>query len=162
MNDVAYALALGLAVVFAWAGAAKLASPKRTARAFRRLGVAPGLARVVPVLELALAAAIVVAPAAALGAAALLGAFTVVLARAEDGAGCACFGSASTTPASWVHVVRNGLLVAAALVASTATATVPSLAAALCAAGLATIAGLGLALADLRRRTGALLAVELP
>jgi hypothetical protein len=162
VNDVAYALALGVAAVFAWAGAGKLAAPKRARRAFRRLGVAPSLARVVPVVELALAAAIVVVPVTALAAAALLGAFTVVLARADDGVGCACFGSASTTPISWVHLARNALLIGASLAASTATPDVPALAAVLCATGVAIVGGLGLALADLKHRTGTVLTVDLP
>jgi hypothetical protein len=162
VNDVAYALALGLALVFAWAGAAKLRTPKRTARAFRRLGVPASFARVVPVVELALAVALVLAPVTALAAAALLVAFTVVLARADDAVGCACFGSASTAPAGPVHLLRNALLAAAALVAATATPAAPALAAVLCAAGIAAVGGLVLALADLKHRTGTVLVVELP
>jgi uncharacterized membrane protein YphA (DoxX/SURF4 family) len=162
MNGISYALALGLAAVFAVAGVGKLRHPARTARAFRSLHVPVVLAGVVPRLEVLLAAGIVVAPATALAAVVLLGGFSIVLARADDGVSCACFGSASTTPVSWVQQVRNGALAGVALVASTSTPTVPALAAVLVAAGIGALVALGLALAELHRRTGAVLAVRLP
>jgi hypothetical protein len=162
VNELAYALALGLAFVFAWAGIAKLRAPKRTARAFRALGVDPRFAQVLPAIELTLAVAIVVLPVTSLFAALLLGAFTVVIARANPGVGCACFGSASTAPLSWVQVVRNGLLIAVAIVASGSTPVVPGLAAILGAAGLAAIGALVLALAEMKRVTGTVFAMELP
>ena len=162
MTDVAYTLALGLAIVFAWAGVAKLLAPAATARSFAALGVPPRLARVVPFVELTLAAAMVLAPITAIAALVLLGVFTIVLVGADDGVRCACFGSASSEPVSWVQVVRNGFLAAAAAVASGATPRVPSLAAVLTTAGIAAIALLVLALADLKRKTGAVLALDLP
>lgn len=84
MDEVAYAAALALAAVFAWAGVAKLASRAATERAFRGLGlVAPrGFAVGVPATELALAAGLVVAPAeAAIAALAVLAGFTTFLVR---------------------------------------------------------------------------------
>lgn len=162
MNDVAYSLSVGLAVVFAWAGVTKLRAPRATARAFAALRVPPVLARVVPVLELVLAAALVVAPVSALAAVSLLVAFTMVLLRADDGVRCACFGSASDDPVSWVQILRNGLLAGAAVIASGATPVVPALAAALSAAGIAAICLLVLALAELKRATGHIFAVNLP
>jgi hypothetical protein len=162
MTDVAYTLAVGLALVFAWAGVAKLLAPRPTARSFAALGVPPGLARVVPYVELALAAGMVLAPITAIGALVLLGAFTIVLVGADDGVRCACFGSASSEPVSWVQVLRNGFLAAAAAVASGSTPRVPSLAAVLTTAGIAAIGLLVLALADLKRKTGAVLALDLP
>ena len=162
MTDVAYTLAVGLALVFAWAGVAKLLAPRPTARSFAALGVPPGLARVVPFVELGLAAGMVVAPITAIAALMLLGVFTIVLVGADDGVQCACFGRASSAPVSWVQVVRNGFLAAAAAVASSATPRVPSLAAVLTTAGIAAIALLVLALADLKRTTGAVLALDLP
>ena len=161
MTDVAYALSIGLALVFASAGVAKLRRPRPTARAFRALGVPDGLARVVPIVELALALGLVVAPITAVAAIALLVAFSVVLVRAEAGVRCACFGSASAEPVSWVQLVRNALLIVAAAIASTATPLVPALAAVLVAAGVAAIGLLVLALADVKRRTGALLVMDL-
>lgn len=162
MNELAYALAIGLALVFAWAGVAKLRAPKRTARAFRALGVDARFARIVPVIELTLAAAIVVVPVTTLFAALLLGAFTVVIARANPGVGCACFGSASTAPLSWVQVLRNGLLIAVAIMASSARPEALGLAAVLGAAGIAAIGALALALAEVKRVTGTVFAVEIP
>lgn len=162
MNDVAYSLSVGLAVVFAWAGVTKLRAPRATARAFTDLRVPPVLARVVPVLELMLAAALVVAPVSALAAVGLLAAFTVVLLRADDGVRCACFGSASSDPVSWVQILRNGLLAGAAVIASGATPVVPALAAVLTAAGIAAVCLLVLALAELKRAIGHVLAVDLP
>lgn len=162
MNDVSYALAIGLAVVFAWAGVAKLRAPRPTARAFAALGVPVVLARVVPFVELALALALVVAPISALAAVALLVAFTFVLLRADDGVRCACFGSASADPVSWVQILRNGLLAGAAVIASGAKPAIPSLAAVLTAAGLAAICLLVLALAELKRTTGHVLGLDLP
>ncbi len=162
MNDVSYALAVGLALVFAWAGIAKLRAPRVTARSFAALRVPPVLARVVPFIELGLAVALVLAPGTAIAAVGLLVAFTVVLLRADDGARCACFGSASSEPVSWVQILRNGLLAGAAVVASGATRVVPSLAAVLVVAGIAAIGLLVLALADLKRATGAVFTVDLP
>lgn len=160
MNGIAYCLAVGLAAVFAWAGVAKLRFPRRTRRAFRALNVDPTLARLVPMIELALALALVVAPRTGIVAVLLVGVFTVVLARADDGVSCACFGSASSEPVSWVQLVRNGMLAAAAGVAATARPVVPDLAAVLAAAGIAAIAVVVLSLADLKRRTGAVLRVR--
>lgn len=162
MNELAYALAIGVALVFAWAGIAKLRAPARTARAFRALGVDARFARVVPLIELTLAVAIVAVPVATLFAALLLGAFTVVIARANPGVGCACFGSASTAPLSWVQLVRNGLLIAAAIAACSARPELPGIAAVLGAAGLAAIGLLTLALAELKRVTGTIFAVDAP
>lgn len=162
MNDVAYSLSVGLAAVFAWAGVAKLRAPRPTARAFQALGVPRVLARVVPVVELALAGSLVVTPISAMGAVALLIAFTVVLLRADDGVRCACFGSASADPVSWVQILRNGLLAGAAVIASGATPVVPALAAVLTAAGIAAVSLLVLALAELKRTTGHVLAADLP
>jgi hypothetical protein len=162
MSDVAYALAIGLAATFAWAGVAKLRTPRRTARAFRALGVPATLARVVPVVELALAIAIVVAPVTALVALALLGAFTIVLSRAGDDVTCACFGTATRDPVSWVQLVRNALLMVVAALASLGRPVVPSLAALLTAAGLGTLIVLALALARLKRDVGSVLVLDLP
>ena len=162
MNDVSYALAIGLSIVFAWAGVAKIRAPRPTARAFAALGVPPVLARVVPFVELVLAVALVVAPISALAALALVVAFTVVLLRADDGVRCACFGSGSADPVSWVQVLRNGLLAGAAVIASGATPVIPGLAAVLTAAGIAAICLVVLALAELKRATGRVLALDLP
>lgn len=162
MTEISYALVVGVALVFAWAGVAKLRAPRATARSFEALGVAPGLARAVPFVEVGLAIAMVVAPLTAIAAVVLLGVFTIILMGADDGVRCACFGSGSSEPVSWVQVLRNGFLAAAAVVGSGSTPVVPSLAATLVAAGIGAITLLVLALADLKRKTGHLLALDLP
>ena len=118
--------ALVLAAVMLRAGVAKLGSRDQTEDDFAALGlIAPGtLAVVVPILELAVAALLVTAPGwGGVVAAALLTAFTAVLVRIlrpPDGLvpSCACFGGSSRSPISWRHLARNGVLLAAALVAA--------------------------------------------
>ena len=114
-------LALALAAVFAWAGAAKLVDRRTTARSFRALGLPGGalLTTGVPVAELVLAAGLVLVPAAAAPVAvALLAAFSVVLGRAlHDGVavGCGCFGTARRGPVSARDLGRNAVLAAVGL-----------------------------------------------
>lgn len=121
--DLGMAAACVLALTFAWAGAAKLGRRAETAAGFAELGLGRPelLGRVVPMVELALAVALLAAPAA--GAAVtlvLLAGFTTVLVRAlRRGVEvrCACFGQAGGPPLSWVDLVRNGLLGALAVLA---------------------------------------------
>ena len=159
MDEVAYAAALALAAVFAWAGVAKLVSRAATERAFRGLGlVAPrGLAVGVPATEVALATGLVVAPAeAAIAALAVLAAFTTFLVRSlgrGEAGGCGCFATSRPAPVSGVDVARNGLLALAAVVAAFASGpTVPGPPA---VSGVALVAAAGAGgLAVLRRRRG--------
>lgn len=124
MDGIGYAAALLLAAVFARAAFPKLRDRDATARSFAALGLPSGTAVVVPGVELALAAALILAPGwAAVGALALLAAFSTFLARAVRAgvrAPCNCFGSARHAPVSWVELARNGLLALVALVALTA------------------------------------------
>ena len=152
MTDVAYAAALLLAGVFAWAGVAKLTDRDPTATTLTALGI-PGsrvVGTVLPVVELLLAAALVaVAAVAAYAALALLAAFTTFLVRAVRSGvpvPCGCFGSASTRPVSAREVLRNLLLGAAALAATAAAGPeVPSPAAVLTVAGAAAVGAVLLA-----------------
>lgn len=168
MNEVLYAGALGLAVVFAWAGAAKVVAPARTKRTFAALGLPGALATVVPVVELGLGAGLVLAPGAvAWAAVVMLVAFTALLARVVargEAVACGCFGSARPEPVSFVDLVRNGLLivVAAAVAIGATTPATPGLAATIVVTGLAACGVLVVALADLKRRTGAVLRLDLP
>jgi uncharacterized membrane protein YphA (DoxX/SURF4 family) len=124
MTGIAYVAALGLAATFAWAAIAKLRAPERTAAGFAGLGLpAPTLlARVVPGVEAGLAVALVVVPVWGAGSAlGLLAAFTILLAVnvGRDAPGCNCFGATPTDePVSWVEVLRNLLLGAAAVIAT--------------------------------------------
>jgi len=111
-----YTCAFVLAVVLSQAAALKALRPTDTTAGFAALGV-PGaavMARVVPVVEIGEALALLAVPRIG-GAMALatLGAFSVVLARAvRTGvrAGCNCFGQTRGRPVSGVDLVRNALL----------------------------------------------------
>jgi hypothetical protein len=122
-------LAVLLAAVFAWAGAAKLVDRRTTARSFRALGLPGGavLSTGVPVAELVLAAGLVVVPAVAAPLAlGLLAAFSVVLGRAlREGVavGCGCFGTARRGPVSARDLLRNAALAAIALAVAVAAGT---------------------------------------
>jgi hypothetical protein len=117
-------LAIALAAVFAWAGAAKAVDRAATARSFRALGLPGGalFTTGVPAAELVLAAGLVLVPAAAAAVAfGLVVAFSVVLARAlRDGVamGCGCFGTARRGPVSGRDLVRNAVLAVVALAVS--------------------------------------------
>ena len=163
MSDVAYAAAVLLAGLFAWAGASKLLQRDRTNRTFATFGLpAPGvLGTAVPAVELLLAVGLLVVPAvAAYLALGMLAAFTTFLVRAVRAGvdvGCGCFGSASTAPVSSIDVLRNGLLGAAALLAALAAdPTVPGLGAVLLVAAAAGGAVTAFVVAARRHRTSGL------
>ena len=168
MNEVLYAAAVGVAAVFAWAGAAKAVAPLRTRRTFAALGLPPVLATIVPVAELGLAVGLVLSPGAtAWPALVLLVAFTALLARVVvrgEAIACGCFGSARPEPVSFVDLLRNALLVgvAAAVAIGRTDPATPGLAAVVTVTGLAATGALVVALADLKRRTGAVLRLDLP
>ncbi|MDQ6910752.1 MAG: DoxX family membrane protein [Actinomycetota bacterium] len=125
MAGFGYVCALALAAVFIRAGAAKLARRDQTAESFKALGLpaAHPLALTVPLLELALAVALVAVPrAGGIASLVVLALFTAVVVRAIASgvtASCNCFGAARAEPVSRKDVVRNlvlaGLAVAAAL-----------------------------------------------
>lgn len=111
-----------LVVVFSGAALAKLEDRGSFLRALSTIpwvsvGLARRLSRLIPVVELAIAVLLVVAPRiGAVAAVAALLVFTAVV-TSELVAGrrfsCGCFGGGATTPADWKTVARNGLLVAA-------------------------------------------------
>jgi peroxiredoxin/uncharacterized membrane protein YphA (DoxX/SURF4 family) len=128
MADVILVARLVLAAVFAVAGLAKLRDPRGSRKSLLDFGVpgvlAPMLAVLLPLAELACAVALLfaawVVPGAE-GVAALLALFIAAIAvslargRAPD---CHCFGQLSSSPVSWRTLVRNAaLLVLAVLVA---------------------------------------------
>lgn len=115
------ALRLLLAGVFATAGVAKLMDLTGSRRALEDFGVPVRLARpggvMLPLFEIAIAAALLFPISArwgAFAAAGLLGAFIVVIAnalahgRAPD---CHCFGQLHSEPAGWSTLARNGVLI---------------------------------------------------
>lgn len=123
MAGVGYVAAVVLAFAFVRAGVAKVLAPGPTRTSFVALGVpAPvAAARVVPAVEMVLAAALVVVPpVGAAVALALLAFFTTFLAgrlRAGVRAPCGCFGAASAAELSGLDLARNALLGALALAA---------------------------------------------
>jgi methylamine dehydrogenase accessory protein MauD len=111
-----------LALVFAVAGAAKLADRQGSRRAIIDFGVPSALAAplglLLPLAELAVAAALLPSSTAwwgALGALALLSVFvigiSVNLARGRK-PDCHCFGQLHSAPAGWKTLTRNGTLAA--------------------------------------------------
>lgn len=121
-----------LAGIFIVSGSAKARDLGVTATAAASLGVPASLARPVarllPVVELALAAALLVGllvsalrRIAAIGAVLLLGAFTVAMARTlrrGQAPMCRCFGALGERPISTETIVRNLALAALALVSA--------------------------------------------
>ncbi len=101
------------------AGVAKLTSRGWPSQA-RSIGAPAWAVRVVPVLEVAIGAALVAGvPYAGFAALVLLvglTAFLVVALLRGVEAPCACFGSMSSRPVTWWSVVRNVLLMALAVV----------------------------------------------
>ncbi len=123
--DVALLLArLLLAAVFMVAGAAKLADREGSRRALADFGVPTPLATplgvLLPLAELAVAAALIPAATAWWGAAGALvllllfiAAIGANLARGRK-AECHCFGQLHSEPAGWKTLARNGVLAAVA------------------------------------------------
>jgi uncharacterized membrane protein YphA (DoxX/SURF4 family)/peroxiredoxin len=117
---------LGLAVVFALAGAAKLADLAGSRQAARGFGVPVVLAGIVgtllPLAELAVAGSLIVSGSArwgAFGALILLGGFVVGIAAALASGNvpdCHCFGQLHSAPAGWTTLARNLVFVGVAAV----------------------------------------------
>jgi uncharacterized membrane protein YphA (DoxX/SURF4 family) len=168
LGGIGSTAAFALAVVWVMAAVAKLRSPSATSAGMRELAVpAPRLlARIVPLLELAAAAALLAEPQ--LGAVlslALLAPFTAVAVRSiRSGrpATCGCFGSWSRDPVSLATVARNAALAAVALAAGTVPVLArPDLASAL-AGGLALlVVTVGVELLRLRLAIGRIWSVRL-
>jgi thiol-disulfide isomerase/thioredoxin/uncharacterized membrane protein YphA (DoxX/SURF4 family) len=124
MGSALLVLRLLLAGVFAVAGVAKLADLAGSRRAVVSFGVPERLAAAagtgLPLVELAIAVALIVSAAArfgALGALALLSVFVVAIAVAMargNEADCHCFGQLHSAPVGWWTLARNLVLAAAA------------------------------------------------
>lgn len=118
-----YVTAILLAMLFWYAGFAKLRTRPRVVEEFAAMGIrSPELAaRILPIAEVLTAVLLAVVPwVGAVVALGLLVVFTIVLARVvRSGAHvtCACFGAVADRPATWVDLVRNGALIVAAAVA---------------------------------------------
>ena len=118
----AFAAGLALGIAFLAAGAAKVASGPLWAQQAEAIGATRVAVAVVPPLEIVLGALLCtrVAPAVvAAMALALLAMFTtLIMVRLAQGKRppCACFGSWSARPLGWRHLLRNGVLMALAVV----------------------------------------------
>ena len=124
-------LRLGLAGVFAVGSATKIVDMRAFAEAIADYQLLPkslvGLsARIIPPLELAVAAGLLV-PAlvwpAAIGGSVLLAAFAgamVINLRRGRRIKCGCAGASSASRISWALVARNGVLIGGVLVAASA------------------------------------------
>ncbi len=125
MTAIALLIArLLLALVFAVAGVAKLADRTGSSQAVRDFGLPAALAAplgiLLPLAELAVAAALIPTSTAwwgAVGALALLTLFVagigINLARGRK-PDCHCFGQLHSAPAGWSTLLRNGALAAVA------------------------------------------------
>ncbi len=168
MTGLASILAVVVAATLVAAAVAKLRTPARTAADFTALGLpAPQLlARVVPAVEVAVAVALLVAPGwGALAAVALLVLFTLLLVgliRSGQPISCACFGTVSDEPVSWVEVVRNvALLVAAGSAIPIDRLEIPGFPAVVAATGAGIIAVVAIQLTAFKRDVGAVWSTHL-
>ncbi len=164
MVTLSLACAFAVCAVLLVAAASKLRSPAQTRVAARELGVGPWLAPFIAPVELAIAGLLLARPAlGALCAVALLLTFTILLVRVVRSGRtvhCGCFGAAATAPVNAVTVLRNVGLVGASGFAGFATPVVGTgtdeiLASACVGLGILSAGLLLLALAELRRTTGA-------
>lgn len=126
MSTIVVLVRLGLAAVFALAGAAKLVDLAGSRRAVSAFGVPKALAGMVgtllPLAELAVAAALIGSGSArwgAVGALALLAGFSVgivgALARGRE-PDCHCFGQLHSAPVGWLTLARAIVVAGAAAV----------------------------------------------
>ena len=164
MSEIGSAAALILAAVLVWAAVAKARAPHITAKTFATLGVrSPRLfARVVPLIELIVAALLCVRPIIGGWAAfALIVAFTAVLlpvVRRGEAVACGCFGSSAQAAVPGSTIVRNAALLAAALSATATRSLVWGWGGIITAGASFVIAALVIALLDVRRSAGSLFA----
>ncbi len=123
MSAIALVASIALGAVFVVAGGSKLAAGAAWHAQAAGLGVVRPLAALVPWVELAVGALLLVRlvePWPAIAALALLTAFSVLLVmHLAQGRRppCACFGALSARPIGPAHLVRNALFAALAVVA---------------------------------------------
>jgi uncharacterized membrane protein YphA (DoxX/SURF4 family) len=112
-----------LGAAFLWAGALKLVQGPSWSKQAADMGAPRPVALVVPYVEVFVGAALVsqvLKPWPAVVGLALLISYTVLIVlRLLDGSRppCACFGSRSMRPLGAYHLIRNGALIALAVVA---------------------------------------------
>ena len=126
MKAIAWLLRLGVGGLFAWAGVLKLRDPAAFATDIANYQLFPALApwgaATLPLIELVLGLALILAPSAwrrgaALATAGLMAVFTAGIAQAVARGiriECGCFGGASGPVTSWT-IARDLALLAAAI-----------------------------------------------
>lgn len=125
MHSVGVVAAIVVAIVLLVAGVGKVARPAAWREQAAGMGVRGPVAAVVPFVELALGAVLLVQfqrHAFAWGAVALFAVFTALIGlRLAQGQRppCACFGSLSVRPIGPSHLARNAVFIAAAVLAAT-------------------------------------------
>jgi uncharacterized membrane protein YphA (DoxX/SURF4 family) len=123
VSEVALIASIALGFAFLLAGGSKLAAGHAWPAQARGLGAPAFAIPILPWLELAVGAALVVGiatPVPAILAVLLLVAFTaLIVVRLAEGEHppCACFGAWSATPIGPRHLVRNGALILLGLAA---------------------------------------------
>lgn len=123
MRAVALVASIVVGVAFLVAGGSKLAAGRSWPAQAAALGAPALVAPALPWVELAIGAALVLQlgrPVAALAAIVLLVAFSGLIGlRLSQGRrpACACFGAWSAKPIGASHLLRNGALLVAAVVA---------------------------------------------
>jgi len=161
-----FVVAAGLLIsVFAWSGATKVRHPLPPALAMARFGVVrgihPGLGRSVGLLEVLIAALLLLFPTGpaplvmAVGLLALFEFLIIRTLRSSDRFPCACFGGDDEVLSAWTAVRTGALLTVAAVATAVATlVSIPSVSLATSVEGVV-IGALGLCIAsllsDLRR-----------
>lgn len=123
MDVIADVAAVAVGIAFLVAGSSKLAALESWRRQAADLGAPTFSVMPLPIVELIVGASLIVGlvkPFAAILAIAMLVAFTALLAlRLSQGRrpACACFGAWSASPIGPKHLVRNGVLLALAVIA---------------------------------------------
>ena len=121
MDTVALVASVVLGIAFVVAGGSKIAAGPSWPDQARGLGAPTWVIPVLPWIEIAVGAMLIVqfgAPWPSLAALAMLIAFTVLIAitlRQGRRPPCACFGAWSAKPIGVGHLVRNGALMVLAL-----------------------------------------------
>jgi uncharacterized membrane protein YphA (DoxX/SURF4 family) len=124
MNVVIVVASVLIGVVFVVAGASKLAAGEQWHADARDLGAPLPVARVLPWVELVTGAALIArlaVPIPAIVAVAMLVAFSVLIVlrlRDDERPSCACFGAWSASEIGRGHLIRNGVLLAIAVIAT--------------------------------------------
>jgi uncharacterized membrane protein YphA (DoxX/SURF4 family) len=126
VSTVGLVASIIVGVAFVVAGASKVAAGEQWPATAREMGAPAITIPFVPWVELVIGASLVAqlaVPVPAIAALGLLVAFTaliVIRLLGDDRPPCACFGSWSAEPIGRIHVIRNAILMALAVVAMSA------------------------------------------